>query len=83
MINYSLPTGKVVQIPIQFLIDFSDEELHLELENLMAFDMGHEENDQWDNSYLRDGDGDKKEKVDTDFDDINPFDEIDLNLLDD
>lgn len=82
MINYQLKTGKTIQIPLEYLIDMTDEQLEREMEDIVSRDMGNKDVDVWDNSVLRDGDG-KKEKVSIEEIDTDLYENgLDLDTFD-
>ena len=77
--HYSLPNGKIVEIPAIFFLQMDDLEFEKEIENLMALDMGFEQNDPFEDSVLRNGEIKKKAEqnedstlplLDEDFDDF-------------
>ena len=72
--RYSLPSGKVVNIPLAFFLQMDDLEFNEEIMDLIIHDFGVESDDIWQDSVLTCGEKTKGKKSDTDDDDeILPF----------
>ena len=76
--KFSLPNGKVVNVPAKFFLEMSDSEFEEEISNLVSLDMGFETNDIWEDSILKDGEIGNKKEVEIDDDSILPLLDDDL-----
>ena len=76
--KFSLPNGKVVNVPAKFFSEMSDSEFEEEISNLVSLDMGFETNDIWEDSILKDGEIGNKKEVEIDDDSILPLLDDDL-----
>lgn len=75
----SLSTGKVVDVPASLYFSLSDEDFHLELEELISRDMGSDSIGIWDGSILLDKGGSLDKIEDLDEEELD--DSIDLELF--
>ena len=81
--QYSLPTGKVIDIPLNLFLDLTDDQFAEELQELVAHNYGSDINDPFSGSVLKEGDMNAPELSDDDIDEIIDHSELlpDLNLL--